>query len=226
MTTPRRSATLAALFAGDVVVFTLDEGDPPPALHPEEVSAVARAVPGRRAEFARGRACARAAISALGLGRPAIPVGDARAPVWPEGVTGSITHCRGLVAAAVGRVPGIRSLGLDAEPRGALDADVAHRIAAADELARAAAGTGLPPDDAPRLVFSAKEVVHKCIHPLSGVVLDFLDVAIVFDGGAGAFAVEARSERARALAPLMMLRGRYRVDEAHVVTAGWVPGAP
>jgi len=237
---PQRSAALSALFPEGVVVFALDpptgdeespdrDGLAPaasPPLLPGEAAAVARAVPARRIEFARGRACARAALEALGLGAPALPVSPSRAPVWPAGVTGSITHCRGLVAAAVGRSCDLAAIGLDAEPRGPLQGDVAARIASAVEHAQPA--NDAVADAVPRLLFSAKEVVHKCIHPLTGVILDFLDVAIVFDepvAGAGAFRVEPRSEAARPLEPLGRLEGRYRVEAAHVVAAGFVrPG--
>lgn len=216
-----RSDTLAALFPTGVAVFTLGENDPAPEPLPAEVGAVQRAVPKRRAEFARGRACARAALASLGVPAQAIPVGPDRAPLWPGDAIGSITHCRGLVAAAVGRGGGrFRSLGLDAEPRESLEVDLAKRIATMDELEDADGRSGLPPDVLPRLIFSAKEVVHKCVHPLARQTLDFLDVAIVFDHDARAFSVEARTARAEALPEIAAIRGRYRVDDRHIVTGG------
>ena len=68
-------------------------------LYPEEAMAIERAVDKRRAEFTRGRACAREALSELGVPPQPIPVGTHRQPVWPLGVVGSITHCKGLVVA-------------------------------------------------------------------------------------------------------------------------------
>jgi 4'-phosphopantetheinyl transferase EntD len=222
--TPSRSADLEALFPDGIVVFAADERWAPPALTGAEAEAVARAVAGRRAEFARGRACARAALDALGHGRPAIPMGPSRAPQWPTGVRGTITHCRGLVAAAVCGADTAAAIGLDAEPVAPLEDAVAERIATPEERADAARRSGTGADAAARLVFSAKEVVHKCVHPLTGVVLDFLDVAIVFDADGVGFSVEPRSERARSVDAVVALRGRYRVDGTHVVAAGTVPG--
>ena len=74
------------------------EREPGPRLFPAEEAVVRTAGPRRRAEFTAGRACARAALAALGL--PAAPVlaGRAGEPRWPAGVTGSITHCAGVSA--------------------------------------------------------------------------------------------------------------------------------
>ena len=44
---------------------------------------------------------ARAALTALGHQACAIPVGERRAPDWPRGVVGTITHDKGAALAAV-----------------------------------------------------------------------------------------------------------------------------
>src|SRR5277367_2552834 len=64
-----------------------------------------RAVRARRTEFLAGRACARSALRKLADGRAddAIPIGPDRAPVWPAGIVGAITHAHGFAAAAVAR---------------------------------------------------------------------------------------------------------------------------
>jgi len=208
---------LEALFPDGVAAFRLGDDVVPPDPMPGEMRTLTRAVPGRRAEFARGRACARAALCALGRGAEPIPVGPDRAPIWPRGVVGSITHCRGLVAAVVGPTATLRGLGLDAEPRAPLAADLARRIAADDERSTA----GLSEAHAsllPRILFSAKEVVHKCIYPLVGVTLDFLDVAVTFDHPRRRFSVSARSDRARAVPEIATIDGRYHISEQHIVT--------
>jgi hypothetical protein len=74
-------------------------------VHCDELRLMASAVPRRRAEFAAGRACARAALRRLGINGWPLLVGSKREPLWPAGVVGSITHTDGLVAAAVSRRP-------------------------------------------------------------------------------------------------------------------------
>lgn len=221
--TARRSARLAALFPPGVEVFTLDDREPVPGLLPAESGAIADAVPKRRAEFARGRSCARAALHELGIGSEGgIPVGPDRAPVWPSGAIGSITHCDGLVAAAACRADRFVGIGLDAERRGPLDPRLVERIATDLELARAGESGLVPQAELPRLVFSAKEVVHKCIHPGTQIALAFLDVLVTFDHAHRAFAVEAVGAGARAIAELARIDGRYWFDADHLVTAGVV----
>ena len=82
-------------------------------LRPVEAIAVARAVPKRVAEFAAGRRAARRALDSIGREAVDLPAGPNRAPVWPEGVTGSITHDGDLALAAVALLGEVRSLGLD-----------------------------------------------------------------------------------------------------------------
>ena len=48
-----------------------------------------------------GRACARAALSALGHGDAVIGRHANCAPLWPDSVVGSITHTSGYAAALV-----------------------------------------------------------------------------------------------------------------------------
>src|ERR1700730_18709662 len=71
----------------------------PAELHPAEAEDVARAVPKRIAEFAAGRACARAALAEFGVREFALRAAPDRQPLWPEGFIGSIAHTAGLRAA-------------------------------------------------------------------------------------------------------------------------------
>ena len=214
------------LFPEEVVVSTLDEGSVPPPLFPGELEAVARAVLARREEFARGRACARAAIARLGLPAGPILVNERRAPIWPDGVVGSITHCRGLVAVAACRKGRILGLGLDAEPFEPVETEVARLVWSAAECRRAVETTGLEEHLAAKLVFSAKETVHKCIEPLTGETLDFLDVELVLDPHACTFAARPVSTRSSTLPQLARIAGRFRISRTHIVTAGVVQRDP
>ena len=67
----------------------------------EEEERASSMVVSRRADFVTVRACARLALGRLGV--PPVPLvpGEAGEPSWPNGIVGSMTHCRGLRAAAV-----------------------------------------------------------------------------------------------------------------------------
>ena len=153
------------------------------ALHPEERAAVAGVSEGRRREFTTVRHCARRALSALGHAPvPLIP--DVRGvPRWPDGVVGSMTHCRGYRAAVVARRYDVRALGVDAEPWRPLREGVLGTVSLPGERERLAALEASHSRLAcwDRLLFCAKEAVYKAWFPDTGTELTFRDVSVAFD---------------------------------------------
>jgi enterobactin synthetase component D len=94
-------------------------------------ASIARSVKKRQAEFFMGRLAAGDALSAPPVGaasaakgtsnhlagRHQIPIGSSREPVWPAGVTGSITHAGPYAAAVATSAAGIAGVGIDIERR-------------------------------------------------------------------------------------------------------------
>ncbi|MEU5727091.1 4'-phosphopantetheinyl transferase superfamily protein [Micromonospora sp. NPDC047738] len=190
--------------------------------YPGEEDLVARAVETRRREFVTARRCAREALARLGYAPAPIRSGPRREPVWPAGVVGSITHCAGYRAAAVGRITELASLGIDAEPHGRLPDGVGALVTVAGEpdlLGRLAdADPGVHWD---RLLFSAKESVYKAWYPLTGRWLGFEDAELSVDPAAGTFTARllVDGRRTDGGPELTELRGRYLVARGLVVTA-------
>ena len=191
-------------------------------LFPEEERSVGRAVEKRRREFTTGRACARLALRRLGIATVAIPSGERGEPLWPSGVVGSITHCRGYRACAVAKAEDVVAVGIDAEVHEPLPDGVLEQVAFGRELEMVAdRGAGVRLD---RLLFSAKEAVYKAWFPLAHRWLGFEDVELTVDVGRAEF-------RARLLVPgpvldgvrLTEFRGRWCVDEGIVAAAVVVP---
>src|SRR5262245_16310544 len=169
-----RAIVIESLFPPGVKVVALTALPAGAELLPEEEPFVARAVEKRRRDFALGRACARAALLRLGVPAGPIPVGDERGPVWPTGVVGSLSHCAGLAVAAVARRSEFAGLGIDVEPAAPVEEKLFSQIATEQErnwLETLGPGRG----EAARRLFSAKESVYKCLHPLLGVFLGFHD---------------------------------------------------
>ncbi len=168
-----------ALLPPTAVVVTSRTDHPDAVLASAEEVAVARAVASRRAEFTTGRACARAALARLGVPADAVPVGERRAPVWPHGVVGAITHCAGFRAAAVARASDVRTLGIDAETHAPLPEGVLDAVADAGERAVLATLADADPSVRwDRLLFSAKESVYKAWFPLTARWLGFDDAEL------------------------------------------------
>jgi 4'-phosphopantetheinyl transferase EntD len=177
----------------------------------DEAAAVASAGAERRREFGTVRWCARKALRQLGV--PAVPIlpdGD-RAPRWPVGVVGSMTHCAGYRAAVVARSGELRGVGIDAEPHAALPADMLDLVLRDEERTRLLSLADADPlVHWDRLVFCAKEAVYKAWFPLTGRWLDFEDVSIDARPD-GAFAARLRGDAE--------LSGRWKVDRGLILTA-------
>jgi 4'-phosphopantetheinyl transferase EntD len=208
-----------ALFGPGVVLATHDPRAPATGLYPEEARAVGGAVERRRREFAAGRRCAREALAALG--RPAVPIpaGADRAPVWPCGVVGSITHTARWCGAAVAPHGLHRGLGLDAEPPRPLPADVWDEVLTQPERTWVA---GQPLEDQglwARLLFCAKEAAYKCQYPLTARMLSFDEVRIVPAPNGGRFWAEVPWG-----GEYLRMPGRYLRTPALLLAAVVIPG--
>lgn len=163
------------------------------------------AVPARRLEFAAGRTAARAALTSAGHPAMAIPVADDRAPVWPDGFFGSVTHAGDIALAAVLR--GTASPGIDLEPDQDLPVDVVDTVLSPAERA------ALPDLRHARAAFSAKEAFFKAQYPFTGAMIGF-----------DAAAVDLQSDgfRLTVLHPLPGLPAGTRLSGGLGRVAGWV----
>lgn len=170
------------LLPGSVAVVETDR-DRLGALLPVERLQLGPAVERRQREFATGRACARAALAKLGIAACPIPIGELGAPVWPTGTVGSITHCSGYCAAAVGFRDSFRSIGIDAEPNAPLPAGVIDVVAAPKERDwLSSLALEEPRICWDRLLFSLKESLYKACSALTARSMGFRDAVIAIDG--------------------------------------------
>jgi 4'-phosphopantetheinyl transferase EntD len=196
-------------------------GDPEDVpLYPEEEAAVARAVTGRRREFATVRHCARQALAHLGGPVGPIVPGPRGAPQWPDGFVGSMTHCTGYRAAAVARRADVATLGVDAEPHAPLPDNVLRLIAGPAECAQLAElASGAPDTHWDRVLFCAKEALYKAWFPVTGRWLGFEEAKVTLDPGSASFS-------ARVLVPGAVIgdqtrtrfRGRFAVRDGLILT--------
>ena len=140
-----------------------------------------RGVAKRQAEYLAGRLCAREALRRV-TGQPGVPaVGADRAPQWPSGVVGSITHGDNWAAALVAPDTRWRALGMDVErllPAARalrlqdeiLTPAEVQRLQALDDEARAARIS---------LTFSLKESLFKALYPLTLTRFYFHDAELL-----------------------------------------------
>jgi 4'-phosphopantetheinyl transferase EntD len=140
--------------------------------YPESIQ---RSVYKRQMEFFFGRLAARDALSQLGLAGRQIPIGAERQPIWPIGVTGSITHTHGLAAAVAERLGVCRGIGIDAEQM--IDQETCQSVSSVvvgpHELDYLHSLQELSLQMALTIVFSAKESFYKAAYAAVGHIFDF-----------------------------------------------------
>lgn len=180
-----------------------------------ERAVVAQARPVRQREFLTGRLCARRALAELKVEPVPLPRCPDGSVDWPVGVVGSITHCVGYRAAAVGRSERFSGIGIDAEPNEPLPAGVLDSIAGGDERSWI---RGLPNDvnvHWDRLLFSAKESIVKVV---GEPIRDWRAIVVRIIPLGGAFMAYIRLDRPRTMS------GRWTADERFLGTAVVLPG--
>lgn len=174
--------------------------------------------PDRRTEFCSARALAHDALASLGLTAPqGIGQAGTGAPLWPQGVSGSIAHSGDRIAVTVTDTPGI-SIGIDLEPVGAVPPDVALSVSGPDELTSAHLQSGLPLDSPllRTLLYVAKESTFKAAHAAGGARIwhpRSLRVHLeAWDGQQGTFTV----------AHDLPARGRWWVHDGYVYASSTI----
>jgi 4'-phosphopantetheinyl transferase EntD len=192
------------------------------ALLPEEEACLSpRAVEKRRREFTAGRVAARAVLERFGIRDFPLLVGADRAPVWPPGIVGSLSHCGDLCGVAAARRESVAGVGFDAESDRELEPPIAERVCSEAELLHLA---GLPGAAArwATVVFCAKESTYKCHSPLAGTFLDFHDVEVRLEPDAARFVAtihRARGPNGEPVTPIVRtLHGRFVRHGSYVLT--------
>jgi 4'-phosphopantetheinyl transferase EntD len=132
----------------------------------------------RLEDFSTGRYCAIKALEKLGIQDAIIPIGEDRAPIWPEEIVGSISHCDSLAGAIIAKSSDHISLGLDIEEIGRVTPDLWGLVFTENEmdyLSRLSAEDVIIQSTT---IFSIKEAFYKFQHQITKTFLDFLDVEV------------------------------------------------
>ncbi len=214
LTSAQLGELLTTLLPADCAVHA-ETGQPPAAaaLLPEELEGTKQMVPGRLQEFMLGRYCARQAMLKLNEAAQPIPRGADRAPQWPAGLVGSITHTGAYAAAAVAREDSLAGIGIDIETTGPLEAGSAALICRPDEN---------PTDlEQAKLLFGIKESIYKAIYPTVGKFVDFQEMEVCLNESAGSFTAIPHIRDFDA-ARLAGLQGKYLLTDELLLCSAWL----
>ncbi|MBY7831662.1 4'-phosphopantetheinyl transferase superfamily protein [Vibrio fluvialis] len=182
-----------------------------------------RAVAKRQVEFIAGRVAACDALQAAGVTPQMLAVGEHRAPRWPQGVVGSISHNENLALAVAQRVESdvdALLLGVDVESRidnRSLPA-IQSTIATAQEAA-ILARVSLNVAQRVTTLFSAKESLFKALYPRVGQYLDFHDSHLLtWDEANGRLTLQLVQRAAELAGGAWVFEVHYLWDEQRVIT--------
>jgi 4'-phosphopantetheinyl transferase EntD len=143
----------------------------------------------KRTEFVLGRAAVGYALRELGEYGHVLR-GGAGEPIWPEGISGCITHCWPWAAALVVRSRRPVAVGIDLESlEKVARTDISSVICTAEELDWVRQGFSF--HERLAMIFSAKEAVYKGIYPFCRQYIDFQDVELSWLPERQSFAVSA-----------------------------------
>lgn len=223
MTQDQERLTLVRpLFAKDIALAVTNPLADPPAPFAQETACLSpNAVVKRRREFAAGRAAAHRAMVQAGHRPVAIPVAKNRAPIWPEGLVGSISHTQSCAMAVVANAGTIRGLGIDVEEDKPLADDLWPAICTSPEQDWLRAQNN--PGQMAKLIFSAKEAAYKCQFTLSARYYGFDGMELTVDVARGAFSARFCADQP----PFScgeFIHGRFAIGAGVIVTAAELRG--
>jgi 4'-phosphopantetheinyl transferase EntD len=190
-------------------------------IYTEELAQVSGSGEGRVLEFISARACARDALRKLGFPPRPILIGRSREPLWPADVIGSITHCSGYRAAAVGRRTTGLLIGIDAELHEPLPKEIRNEVCLPSEHQLSIGSASEFHVD--RLTFSAKESVYKALFPALRTWIGFHDAETSFNTDKHTFDVRVTIANAsRDDRKQVHLCGRFLVERGIILTVAVV----
>ena len=174
-----------------------------------------RAVPKRKAEYLAGRFCAKQALGKHKIENFIIKSDKNRAPLWPEGIKGTITHSNHNALVAVNNSSDVLGIGIDVESvmTDKTMNDVKDAIVKGDEnrfLDLPATTPGISTGAVVSLIFSIKESFFKAAYPSTGYYFDFDAVTInVLDFEKNIFSLTVNQDLNPKMRPGMQCSGQF-----------------
>jgi enterobactin synthetase component D len=178
-----------------------------------------KAVVKRQAEFIAGRVVACDAIRALGERPVQLTIGNGRAPVWPEGIIGSISHNEHWAVAVAEKIK-CWSLGVDVETwiSDKLSVALTNIVGECTEIALLK-GLSMPYIKGITLLFSGKESLFKALYPIANQYFDFSDSKVIsWDEKKQYFILELSPNASTVMGKYMSYQIFYHCESNQVLT--------
>lgn len=176
-------------------------------------SSFEKMVPKRRSEYLAGRVCAVNAMSEVSHSQHHQVESDkqSRAPRWPEGLVGSISHSSNHAIACVAKKQHYISIGIDVET--IFDSKAAKALA--DQILtnkERSLNHNMKFNDLTTLAFSAKEAAYKAIYNDAKFVFGFNAMALI-SSTPTTFKLEVQQNLSPKWKLGSTITGEYRITE-------------
>ena len=137
----------------------------------------------RKEHYRSGRICAGEVLSKLGtLGQPVLRDPQTREPLWPEGISGAITHSGKWAAAAAGKTSDVLGIGIDLEDlERQVDSRISRHVCIPEEQKWLQECGEEYLEQNLKIIFSAKESIFKAFFPYTRTYLHFHDARILME---------------------------------------------
>ena len=179
-----------------------------------EQAIVVNSVKKRQTEFITGRSCARAAIKSLGDPPQSILKGKHGAPIWPQNIVGSISHCKNMATAICSKKKHHQSIGIDIELNNPLATNIVPAVLTKKEQQFLKQTTNINNT----VFFSIKESVFKCYYPLTNELFDFLDVEISINAKTESFSIKWLQKNQPMVSKSLVFFGCYFISTEHIIS--------
>lgn len=206
------------LFDESVAVAVTDPRASHHRVLPQEHASFSRIAAGQQRSFAAGRVAAHRAMARLGTSVRPVPVGANRAPIWPDGLVGSLASSHTCCVAALAHDSANQALGISVSEDTPLAPDW---IALVCTLAERAWLSTCPPDKRgtyARLILQAKECAFDCQDGLPASMFDTDMFEVTPDLDTGQFEATFTTDSAPFQAG-ERLSGRFTMGNGLIVAA-------
>lgn len=192
----------------------------------EEAQSIKNACLKRKKEFTAGRNCSREALKHYGYySFPVLSCPD-RMPVFPSGLSGTITHTENYCAASIISKEEIISIGIDAEVNTPLDIDLRSYILLPDEQLMVLNFPTQSFNNWEKLIFSIKESFYKAYFQIHPKFLDFCEVKVLIKPFSNSFEVQVLKRNVPQYFSQNTFCGYYTFDQKLIYCAVALPKEP
>jgi len=190
----------------------------PDCLHRKELLHIKNANEKRQKEYATVRQCAKKLLSALNIKTDYILSDDNNAPVWPDGICGSLSHSNTAYCAVIAKKENYNSIGIDIEDRSRKISPGAVKFFVNPDEEKFINRIDDNFDLIIKIIFSAKESIFKLIYPLIKKKFYFKDVSVFPDLANHSFTYKINNNLSEYFIKDKTLTGKFFFNNKWLIT--------